>query len=87
MLTVPVPDTIPLGQGFVAVVVINTDTGFQMSNPGYALLQGDPAAGIPTIDEINGKGLAATSKDPNFATNNVETVVIRARWLNWAGWF
>ncbi len=38
-------------------------------------MQGSAAAGIPTITTIDGKGLAATSSDPNFATNNVETVV------------
>ena len=38
-------------------------------------MQGSAAAGIPTITSIDGKGLAATSSDPNFATNNVETVV------------
>ncbi len=50
------PATVPLGQGFVSVVVVNTDTGFKMSNPAYALLQGDAAAGIPTIESINGMG-------------------------------
>ncbi len=40
-----------------------------------ALLQGSAAAGIPTITSINGVGLAATSSNPSFATNNVETVV------------
>ena len=69
------PATIPLGQGFVAVQVVNTDTGFSSSNLGFALLQGNAAAGIPTIKTIDGKGLAATSSDPDFATNNVETVV------------
>jgi hypothetical protein len=75
-LMVNVPDTIPVGQGFASVVVVNTDvSGFPQSNPAYALLKGDPLKGFPSIEEINGKGLAATSSDPNFATNNVETVV------------
>jgi hypothetical protein len=75
LLTVGVPDTTTLGQGFVSVQVVNTDTGFKASNLAYALLQGSPAAGIPTIRTINGVGLAATSSTPSFATNNVETVV------------
>jgi hypothetical protein len=75
LLTVAVPDTTTLGQGFVSVQVVNTDTGFKASNLAYALLQGSPTAGIPTIKTINGMGLAATSSDPNFATNNVETIV------------
>ena len=87
-LTVSVPATVtclarfpfPLGQGFVEVQVVNTDKGFLASNPVPALLQGSPAAGIPSITSINGVGLAATSSDPNFATNNVETVVVQGRW-------
>lgn len=55
--------------------MINTDAGFTVSNVASALLQGNPAAGIPTITSVNGKGLAATSSDPIFAVNNVETVV------------
>jgi Pro-kumamolisin, activation domain len=74
-LTVPVPADISLGQGFVSVQVVNTDKGFLASNLAYALLQGSPAAGIPSLTKINGMGLAATSSDPSFATDNVETVV------------
>jgi hypothetical protein len=75
ILTVKVPATTPLGQGFVDLQVVNTDQGFTVSNDKSALLQGDPTAGIPSITTINGVGLAATSSDPRFATNNVETVV------------
>jgi hypothetical protein len=74
-MTVAVPDTVSLGQGFASVEVINTDTGFNQSNTAFALLQGNSLKGIPTLKTINGMGLAATSRDPNFATNNVETVV------------
>ncbi len=75
LMTVPVPKTVPLGQGFVAVQVVNTDTGFKVSNSAFALLQGAPGSGLPSLTTINGVGLAATSSDPSFATNNVETVV------------
>jgi hypothetical protein len=57
------------------VQVVNTDRGFASSNLGYALLDGSAAAGLPTISAINGHGLAATSKDPSFATANVETTL------------
>jgi hypothetical protein len=67
LLTVAVLDTIALGQGFVSVQVVNTDTGFKAFNLANALLQGSPGAGIPTIKSINGIGLAATSSDPSFA--------------------
>ena len=62
-----VPADIPLGQGVVAVQVVNTDQGYAASNLSYALLQGSPAAGIPSLTAINGVALAATSTDPDFA--------------------
>ena len=75
-LTVTVPDTVALGQGFVAVQVINTNAGFEASNVAYALLQGSPAAGLPTIQSINGVSLdTTTSSNPSYATNNVKAVV------------
>ncbi len=74
-LVVPVPAAASQGDGFVSVEVINTDSGFAVSNLGYALLQGSPAAGLPSITGLNGHTLAATSIDPNFATANVETTL------------
>jgi hypothetical protein len=85
MMTVVVPDTISLGQGFASLEVINTDTGFKVSNTAFALLQGNPLAGIPTLKTINGMGLAATSSDPNFATDNVETVVLQGTTVKLGG--
>ena len=74
---VPVPSTIALGQGFVSVVVVNTDAGFVQSNPGFALLQGSAAAGLPSITGLDGHPLAATSLDPDFAAANVETTLLQ----------
>jgi hypothetical protein len=74
-ITVDVPATTPLGQGFVSVQVVNTGRGSVASNLAYALFEGSPTAGIPSITGINGMGLAPTSRNPNFATDNVETVV------------
>jgi hypothetical protein len=74
-LTVAVPATVGLGQGFVSIQVVNTDTGFIPSNVASALLQGSPASGIPSLTAVNGVGLAKTSSNPSFATDNVETVI------------
>jgi hypothetical protein len=74
-LIVPVPSTVPLGQGVVSVQVVNIDRGFATSNFVTTQLFGDPALGLPSLNGINGHGLAATSTDPSFATDNVETVV------------
>ena len=76
-LVVPVPSTITLGQGFVSVVVVNTDAGFVQSNPGFALLQGSAAAGLPSITGLDGHPLATTSLDPDFAVANVETTLLQ----------
>ena len=85
LLTVKVPATIPLGQGFVSVVVINTDKDFKSSKPAFALLQGLASAGIPSLTRINTKPLAATSSNPSFATNNVETVVVQGTTVTLGG--
>ena len=74
-LTVDVPPATRLGNGFVEVQVVNTDKGFTTSNSVAALLQGSAAAGIPSLTSINGFGLALTSSEPAYATDNVETVV------------
>jgi uncharacterized protein (TIGR03118 family) len=74
-LTVAVPASVSPGDGFVSVQVVNTDEGFLASNPVSALLMGSPAAGFPDLTTINGVGLAPTSSDPSFATDNVQTVV------------
>ena len=55
--------------------VVNTDQSFVASNMVSALLQGDPAAGIPSSTAINGKTLADTSSDSKFATNNVGIMI------------
>ena len=84
-LTVNVPATVPLGSGFAEVQVVNTDTGDLTSNSVPALLQGSPMAGIPSITAINGLGLATTSSDPSYATNNVETVVVQGKVVTLGG--
>ncbi len=79
LLTVPVAASkvTTLGQGVASVQVINTDQKFAASNPATAQLFGDTRDGFPNLMGINGKGLAATSTDPSFATDNVETVVVQ----------
>jgi hypothetical protein len=72
---VTVPASNPLGEGVVSVEVVNTDAQFAKSNIALALLQGNPALGIPSITKINGAPIAADSVDPGIAIANVETVV------------
>ncbi len=84
-LVVPVPPTVPLGQGFVSVQVVNADLSFKASNPASALLQGSAATGIPSLTSINGMPLAATSHDQNYATNNVETLIMQGSTITLGG--
>ena len=84
-LTMAVPDTVTLGEGFGSVEVINTDKGFKVSNLAFALLQGLASAGIPTIKTVDGASLAATSSDPSYAVNNVETLVAQGSTLKVGG--
>ena len=79
LLTVDVPVSNPLGQGVVSVQVVNSDRRFLTSNAEAALLQGDAAAGIPSITGIDGVPLAPNSASPDFAVNNVETVVVQGK--------
>ena len=84
-LTINVPSTVSPGQGFVSVQVVNKDKGFLASNLGTALLEGSPAAGIPSLTAINGVGLSATSSNPSYATDNVETVVSQGTMVKLGG--
>jgi len=79
LLTVQVPVSNPLGQGVVSVQVVNSDQRFLTSNAEAALLQGDAADGIPSITGIDGVPLAPNSASPDFAVNNVETVVVQGK--------
>lgn len=47
-LTLALPVNNPLGAGVAAVQVVNTDRGYATSNSVLALLQGNPALGLPS---------------------------------------
>jgi hypothetical protein len=74
-LTVSIPATVPLGQGFGSLQVVNTDQGYAESNVVGALLEGDPALNLPTILFVNGVGLGPA--DPAIGVAHADTVVPR----------
>ena len=78
-LVVAVPAATSLGQGVVAVQVVNTDRGFVASNLVSALLEGNPAAGIPSIRTINAVAIAADSTAAGIEAANVQTVVAQGK--------
>ncbi len=75
-LAVFLPLSVTQGEGVASVVVVNTDQAHIQSNTALALLQGEPASGLPSLTAINGIGLSPTSTDPGIALANVETVVV-----------
>jgi hypothetical protein len=79
-LTWDIPATVPLGQGFGALFVVNTDQGFATSNTQYALLYGDPPDNLPTILSVNGTPLSSTL-DPGVPVAHTDTVVASGRSL------
>jgi sugar lactone lactonase YvrE len=86
-LTVPVPAAVPLGQGVVAVEVVNTDKSYTVSNVVLTLLQGNPAMGIPSLVGVNSAPISPDSVSAGVATANVQTVVVQGSTvtLNGAG--
>jgi hypothetical protein len=74
-LVVDVPASVPLGEGVAAVQVVNTDEGFASSNVAFAQLEGDPAAGIPSITAVNRVAIDSLSLNPGFGVDVVNTIV------------
>ena len=68
------PATIPLGNGFGSVYVVNTDQGFIQSESRSQYLRGAATANIPTILSINGVGLRPL--DVTVPVASVDTVVV-----------
>jgi hypothetical protein len=73
-LTWDIPATIPLGEGFGSIFVVNTDQGFTVSNTQYALLDGDAADNLPTLKMVNGTS-RSSSLDPGVPVAHTDTVV------------
>jgi hypothetical protein len=67
------PTSIPLGNGFASVELVNTDQGFIASNAQGALLYGAAAAGFPTITAVG--GVALNPPDLSVPLANVSTVL------------
>jgi ELWxxDGT repeat protein len=68
-----IPAEVPLGRGFAAVQVVNTDLDREASNVVPALLVGSATAGIPSIMRIDGAALAPAQLAVGLA--HVDTVV------------
>ena len=76
-LKVGVPARNPLGEGVASVQVVNTDQHFNASNLALALLQGNPALGVPSITGVNSTTISAESIEPSVAVATVQTVVVQ----------
>jgi hypothetical protein len=74
-MTWNVSSAVPLGNGFAAVQIVNTDQGYISSNVQPALLQGASAAGLPSISAVN--GFAINPPDLAVPLANVSTTLLQ----------
>ncbi len=82
-MTVPIPASVGLGNGFATLLLVNTDQGYRQSNTQSQLLYGNPAINLPTITQIN--GVALRPADPTIPVANVETVVAQGQTVTLTG--
>ncbi|MDX2170964.1 MAG: hypothetical protein SF182_28100 [Deltaproteobacteria bacterium] len=73
-LTWLLPASMPLGNGFATVVVVNTDQGYLQSNPQSQMLRGAAAANIPTILSVN--SVACRPLEPGVPLASIDTVLV-----------
>lgn len=64
-----------LGQGFVGLMLVQTDLGYRASNVVGIPLIGDPAHGAPSVLAVGGTAISATSWQPSIGLANVERVL------------
>jgi glucose/arabinose dehydrogenase len=81
-LTWTIPATVPLGSGYAAVQVVNTDEGYTVSNVLGELLVGAPTSSIPSILAVDGRGLAPAGPE---AVAHVDTIVLPGEVVTLAG--
>ncbi len=74
-LTWTLPCSVGLGNGFIALQVINTDQGYSSSNIVPALLRAGTSSGYPSITGIN--GVTVTAAHGSFPLAHVQTVVAK----------
>jgi hypothetical protein len=84
-LKVFVPLSVIQGEGVASIEVVNTDQGHLVSNTAYAFLQGNAAAGLPSLTQVDGKGLSPSSLEPGIALANVETVIVQGKTVTLGG--
>jgi hypothetical protein len=78
------PDgSVPLGEGFGTVIVINTDQDFRQSNAEGQHLFGNPALNIPSLKTI--EDVPLSTPDPSVPVANVETVVVQGTTITLGG--
>ncbi len=83
MLQFAVPASVPLGNGFAALRVVNTDQGYIASNVSAQHLFGGASANIPTITEIN--SIPLNPPDPSVPLANVSTLVLQGATMRLTG--
>jgi len=72
-LTFSIPTSVPLGNGFGTLLIVNTDQGYISSNTRSQYIFGAAAQNIPTITGVNGVGLRPFS--PTVPVASVDTAL------------
>jgi len=71
----PAPNQYSLGQGFLGLQLVRTDTGFTSSNVVGIPLIGNTSQSVPSILAIAGQAISTTSWQPSIGLANVESVL------------
>ncbi|MDG2304649.1 MAG: hypothetical protein P8R42_08310 [Candidatus Binatia bacterium] len=82
-LTWEPPGSMPLGNGFVTLLIVNTDEGFTQSGTQSQLLLGSAGLNIPSILGVN--AIPLTELDPTIPTANIETILAQGATLTVTG--
>ncbi len=82
-LTWTLPCSVGLGNGFIALQIINTDQNYISSNTVAALFLAAISSGYPSITAVN--GVAVTAAHPSFPLAHVQTVVTKGSTITITG--
>jgi glucose/arabinose dehydrogenase len=81
-LSVPIPASVPLGNGFVSVKVVNTDQNFTESNLRFHHLLGHPSV-LPSITAVD--GVALEPPNSGVPLNSIATVLAQGATITITG--
>jgi hypothetical protein len=70
------PASVPLGNGFMSLLLVATDRGYEVSNAVGTVIIGNPTVGVPSVTGIGGLPLSPTSASVQVGVSNVEGLLV-----------